>query len=110
LPCKVYLISVATCFGKGLTVALPIRPIDVASFLRCTLRYFIVISLVKPTRCTILEFIEYYSTWFGRSFRPSSGVQDCTHSIRYMLYRFVDSGQSTNLYDIPDAVCTALNS
>ena len=24
------------------------------------------------------------STCFGRSFRPSSGVQDCTYSIRYM--------------------------
>ena len=36
------------------------------------------------------EFIEYYSTCFGRSFRPSSGVQDCTYSTRYMSYRFVD--------------------
>ena len=58
------------------------------------------ISIVKQTRCTILEFIEYYSTCFGRSFRPSSGVQDRTHSIRYMSYRLVDYLQSTNLYDI----------
>jgi len=48
------------------------------------------ISIVKPTRSTIFEFIEYHSTCFGRSFRPSSGVQDCTHSIRYMSYRLVD--------------------
>jgi len=50
------------------------------------------ISIVKPTRCTIFEFTEYHSTCFGLSFRPSSGVQDCTHSIRYtcMSYRLVD--------------------
>jgi len=48
------------------------------------------ISVVKPTRCTIFEFIKYRSTCFGRSFRPSSGVQDCTYSIRYMSYRLVD--------------------
>jgi len=45
------------------------------------------ISTVKPTRFTIFEFTEYHSTCFGRSFRPSAGVQDCTHSIRYMSYR-----------------------
>jgi hypothetical protein len=27
---------------------------------------------------------------FRQSFRPSSGVQGCTYSIRYMSYRFVD--------------------
>jgi len=48
------------------------------------------ISTVKPTSCTIFKFIEYHSTCFGRSFRPSSGVQDCTYIIRYMSYRFVD--------------------
>jgi hypothetical protein len=71
------------------------------------------ISVVKPSRRAIFQFIEYHSTCFGRSFRPSSGVQDCTHSIRYMSYRLVDclaaelqfhlvpaSKQSTNLYDI----------
>ena len=60
------------------------------------------------------EFIEYHSTCFGRSFRPSSEVQDCTYSVRNMSYRFVDyllagtrwnsitcaSKQSTNVYDI----------
>jgi len=48
------------------------------------------ISIVKSTRCTIFEFIEYHSTCFGGSFRPSSGVQACTYSIRYVLYRLVD--------------------
>jgi len=54
-----------------------------------------------------------HSTCFGRFFRLSSGVLDCTYSVRYMSYRFVDSmlagtwwilvsarKQSTNLYDI----------
>ena len=49
-----------------------------------------VLSIEKPTRCTIFEFIEYHSMCFGRSFRPSSGVQDCTHSISYMSYKLVD--------------------
>jgi len=53
------------------------------------------ISVVKPTRCTIFEFIEYHSTCFGRSFRPSSGVQDCTHSIRYMSYSLLASSHLT---------------
>ena len=48
------------------------------------------ISIVKPTRCTIFEFIEYHFTCFGQSFRPSSGVLDCTYSIMYMSHRFVD--------------------
>jgi hypothetical protein len=50
------------------------------------------ISTVKPIRCTIFEFIEYRSTCFGRSFSPSLGVQDCTHSIRYtsMSYMLFD--------------------
>jgi len=36
------------------------------------------------------EFIEYHSTRFGRSFRPSLGVQDCAYSITYMSYRLFD--------------------
>jgi len=46
------------------------------------------ISIVKPTRCIIFEFIGYHSACFGRSFRLSSWVQDCTYSIRYMSNRF----------------------
>jgi hypothetical protein len=45
------------------------------------------VSTVKPTRCKIFEFTEHHSTCFGRSLRPSSGVQDCTYSIRYMSNR-----------------------
>jgi hypothetical protein len=48
------------------------------------------ISIVKPTRAQFFEFIDYHSTCFGWSFRASSGVQDCTYSIRYTLCRFVD--------------------
>jgi len=39
---------------------------------------------------TVFGFIEYHSTCFGRSFRPSSGVQDCTHGSRCMSYKLVD--------------------
>ena len=36
-----------------------------------------------------LKFIlERHSTCFGRSFRPSSGVQDCTYSDRHMSNRY----------------------
>jgi len=38
----------------------------------------------------LVGFTEYHSTCFGRSFRPSSGVQDCTYSIKYMSYRLAD--------------------
>jgi len=31
------------------------------------------------------EFIEYHCICFGRSLRPSSGVQGCTHSVKYYL-------------------------
>ena len=58
--------------------------------LSITMYHITFISIVKPTRCTIFEFIEYHSTCFGRSFRPSSGVQDWTYSVRYMSYRLVD--------------------
>jgi hypothetical protein len=43
------------------------------------------LSIAKPTRCTIFKFIECNSTCFGRSFRPSSGVQGCTNSIKYVI-------------------------
>jgi len=36
-----------------------------------------------------LKFIlEWHSTCFGRSFRPSSGVQDCTYSNRQLSKRY----------------------
>ena len=45
----------------------------------CVVIYFI----IKPTRCTNVSnylITKRHSTCFGRSFRPSSGVQDCTYS------------------------------
>jgi hypothetical protein len=84
------------------------------------------ISIRKPTTRTICEFTEYHSTCFERSFRPSSEVQDCTHSIRYMSYRLVDCmlastrwhsfhlvparQRSTNLYGIYLMLCVVSNS
>jgi len=72
------------------------------------------ISIVKATSCTIFEFIEYHSTCFVRSFRPSSRVQDCTHSIRYVIqvswllasgHEVPASKQSTNLYETYLMLC-----
>jgi len=47
-----------------------------------------IIPIVKPARCTNVSnlfILEWQSTYFGRSFRPSSGVQDCTYSNRYLF-------------------------
>ena len=44
------------------------------------------ITIVNPSRCTNasnLFNLEWHSTCLGRSFRPSSGVQDCTYSNRH---------------------------
>ena len=43
---------------------------------------------MKPTRCTNFSnlFLEKNSTYFGQVFCPSSGVQYCLHSDRYMSY------------------------
>ena len=49
------------------------------------------IYIVKPTRCTSVShlfILEWHSTCFGRSFRPSSGVQDCTYSNRHLSNRY----------------------
>ena len=47
---------------------------------------FRVILIIKPTRCTNSSnlFLEQNSTCFGQVFCPSSGVQYCIHSNRYM--------------------------
>jgi len=44
------------------------------------------ISIVKPTRCTIFFRVYWISLYMFRSFRQSSGVQNCTYSIRYTSY------------------------
>ena len=54
---------------------------------------FTSLSIVKPTRCTSFSnlfyfILVYHSTCFGQSFHPSSGVQDCTYSNRYMSNRY----------------------
>jgi len=46
--------------------------------------------IVKPARCIIFRVYWISLYMFRRSFRPSSGVQDCTYSIRYMSHRFLD--------------------
>jgi len=57
----------------------------------------------------LIYFIwKWHSTCFGRSFRPSSGVQDCTYSNRHLSNRYcclLASGyplasRQQNLYDI----------
>jgi len=60
------------------------------------------------------------TTCFGRSFRPSSGVQDCTYSNRNMSNRYCyllasvpaskQVAVSVGHTDLPVAVCTVLNS
>ena len=47
------------------------------------------ILIIKPTRCTNFSnlFLEQNSSCFGQFLCPSSGVQHCTHSNRYMSYR-----------------------
>ena len=75
-----------------------------------------IISIVKPTRCTIVSNLFYFGmtfTCFGRSFRPSSGVQDCTYSNRHMSNRYccllAPSRQQYLFWHVPVAVCTVLN-
>ena len=50
-----------------------------------------IISIVKPTRCTMYQIyfiLEWHSTCFGRSFCPSSAVKDCTYSNRHLSNRY----------------------
>ena len=51
-------------------------------------------------------------TRFGRFLHPSSGAQNCTHSIWYMpsLLAATTCGSSKQAWHIPDAVCTVLSS
>ena len=69
--------------------------------------------------------LEWHSTCFGRSLRPSSGVQDCTYCNRHLSTRYcclLASGYEMELpihtlkqtavsvWHMPVAVCTVLNS
>jgi len=38
-------------------------------------------------QCIKLFILEWHCTCFGRSFRPSSGFQDCTYSNRHLSNR-----------------------
>jgi len=69
-----------------------------------------IVSVVKPTRCTIFEFIEYHSTCFGRSFHSSSGVQDCTYSIRCVSYRLVNCLKTGTKWNGSSISCPLLKS
>ena len=76
----------------------------------------------------IYFILEWHSTCFGRSFRPSSGVKDCTYSNRRMSDRYccllagvyemewqfhlvpTNKHTAVSVGQMPVAVCTALNS
>jgi hypothetical protein len=86
-----------------------------------------IIPIVKPTRCTSVSnlfILEWRCAWFRLSFRPSSGVQDCTYSNRHLSNRYcclLASGYKMELipaskqtavsvWQMPVAVCTVLHS
>ena len=62
----------------------------------------------------IYFILEWHSTCFGRSFRPSSGVQDCTYSNRHLSNRYccllASKEPAVSVWQMPVAVCTVLNS
>ena len=59
-------------------------------------------------------FLKLRSTCFRRSFLPSSGIQDCTYSNRYMSVRYcwllATKQTVVSVWHTPVAVCTVLNS
>jgi len=55
----------------------------------------------------IYFILEWHSTCFGRSFRPSSGVQDCTYSNRHLSNRYCCL-LAVSVWQMP--VCTVMNS
>ena len=62
----------------------------------------------------IYFILEWHSPCFGQSFRPSSGVHDCTYSNRHMTNRYccllASRQTAVSVWHIPVAVCTVLNS
>ena len=64
----------------------------------------------KMHQCIKFYFVlELHSTCFGRSFRPSPGVQDCTYSNRHLSNKYccLLARRQTAVFV---AVCTILNS
>jgi len=59
----------------------------------------------------IYFILEWHSTCFVRSFRPSSGVQDCTYSNRYMSNRYCCllasklPSETCSVWDVPSPLC-----
>jgi len=79
----------------------------------CLTRYFYRKSNKMHQCLNLFYFLKKHSTCFGRSFRPSSGIQDCTYCNRHMSNRTDDcllaelqfhlvpaSKQSSVLFDI----------
>ena len=66
------------------------KKLQIASQSSCVAwKYAANISTVKPTRRTNISNLFYFGmTCFGRSFRPSSAVQDCTYSNRHLSDRY----------------------
>ena len=61
-------------------------------------------------QCIKFYFIlEWHFTCFGRSFRPSSGVQDCTYSNRCCCL-LASKQRTVSFWQMPVAVCTVMNS
>jgi hypothetical protein len=64
--------------------------------------------------CLTNACLEWHCTGFWRSFRPSSGVQDCTfsNSHSWSRYCFLLTSKQTavSVWQMPVAVCTVLNS
>jgi len=62
----------------------------------------------------IYFILEWHSKCFGRSFRPSSGVQDCTYSSRHTSNRYccllASKQTAVSVWQTPVAVGTVLNS
>jgi len=71
-----------------------------------------IISILKPTRCTHVSnliILEWHSSCFVRSFRPSSGVQDCTYGNRHMSNRYccllASKHTAVSVWQMPVAIC-----
>jgi len=60
----------------------------------------------------IYFILEWQSTCFGRSFRPSSGAQDFTYSNRHLSNRYccllASKQTAVSVWQMPVAVCTVL--